>query len=112
MFKEFEDYVLAAAVAYGVVLAGLAIKKEVENIQEEKLKDISEWMDYVDEKLKGISDKLTKNNASRKARVEAYTMAEDLMIKHIEFYEGHTVRRAKAVAYCKDVCTRYINIWN
>lgn len=111
MFKEWEDFVLAATVIATVVVIGKKAKETYDEIQTIKAEDYSKWMKFAGERLDHVSKKLDYHNASPSTRVEAYTHARELMVKYIEFYETNTVCRTAAIDYCNDLCNRYIDIW-
>lgn len=110
MFKEFEDYVLAAAI-FGMVVVGTEIQKKWKEQKEMEAEIPTEWMRYTNEQLEILTRRLTAANASPKARVQAFIVARDYCVKHIEFYETNDVCRAKGVEFCAKAFNDHIDVW-
>lgn len=103
MFKEFEDYVLAAAALYVGVVVGSAIYKEVSTAIDElitiKEESSADWDKWTLERYTHLSKKLDETNASGPARLEAHEHAAMLIEKHLAFYVINPAAREKALAF-------------
>lgn len=99
MFKEFEDYVVAAAALYCAVVVGKEAVKAYEELAEIKAESSSEWDKLTLDRYKMVSDKLDQHRATPMARIEAFEHAHMLLEKHIAFYAVNAVAREKALAF-------------
>lgn len=111
MFKEWEDYVLAAAAIVCLVAVGKEVKKSYDEMVETKAANPAKWMARCNEAYKDVSDKLSAVGASPKARCEAYAYAREMLEKEIMFYEQHKVCRDLAIAYNNKTAKGFIDIW-
>lgn len=99
MFKEFEDYVIAAAALYGAVIVGKEAVKAYEEISEIKAESPNEWNAYTLDRYTMVSEKLDQLNATSAARAEAFEHTHMLLDRHIAFYATNAVAREKALAF-------------
>lgn len=111
MFKDFEDYVIAAAAVYFVVVVGNEIKKGLNEVDQMKRESSNEWDTWTLDRYTEVGHRLNKLNASHKARIEAFEHCHMLIEKQIAFYETNYVARDKALAFNNEHCTSLCNIW-
>lgn len=99
MFKEWEDYIIAAAVVYGAVVVGAAAYETHKATSRMDRESSSNWDTWTNSRYKEVTTRLNVCNASLDAMREAYKHCHMLINRHIAFYENNPVAREAALAY-------------